>query len=79
MIKILIKCTIRFYKLFISPILPPACRYYPSCSDYAMKAVDSHGVIAGSWLSIRRLLRCHPFTAGGFDPVPATETTVKID
>ncbi|MEE8061971.1 MAG: membrane protein insertion efficiency factor YidD [Gemmatimonadales bacterium] len=61
---------IRGYQLLISPILPPSCRFYPSCSHYACEAVAKHGAGKGSWLSIRRLSRCHPFHPGGYDPVP---------
>ncbi|MCP3982661.1 MAG: membrane protein insertion efficiency factor YidD [bacterium] len=61
---------IRFYKRYISPYLPPACRYQPSCSEYAMEAIEVHGVLRGSYLAVCRLARCHPFTKGGFDPVP---------
>lgn len=61
---------LRGYKRFLSPILPPACRFEPSCSIYAMNAIDKYGVGRGSWLAFRRLMRCHPFHAGGWDPVP---------
>ncbi len=61
---------IRFYQLAISPRLPPSCRYTPSCSAYAAEAVDLHGAGRGSWLAIRRLLRCHPLGGKGYDPVP---------
>lgn len=61
---------IRAYQRFISPYLPPSCRFYPSCSRYALEAVGKYGVVRGSWLALRRLLRCHPFHPGGFDPVP---------
>jgi len=61
---------IRGYQLILSPVLGPACRFYPSCSEYAHQAIDRHGVAKGSCLAIRRLLRCHPFHPGGFDPVP---------
>ena len=61
---------IRFYKRFISPLLPPACRFHPTCSVYAMEALQKHGAWRGSWLAARRIGRCHPFRPGGFDPVP---------
>jgi putative membrane protein insertion efficiency factor len=61
---------IRLYRSFISPALPPSCRYTPSCSAYAVEAIELHGAGRGSWLALRRLLRCHPFHAGGHDPVP---------
>jgi putative membrane protein insertion efficiency factor len=61
---------IGFYRTAISPALPPSCRYTPSCSAYAVEAIELHGAGRGSWLALRRLLRCHPFHAGGHDPVP---------
>lgn len=61
---------LRFYKRFISPLLPPMCRFEPTCSVYAMDAINKHGVGRGSWLALRRLLRCQPFHPGGWDPVP---------
>jgi putative membrane protein insertion efficiency factor len=61
---------IRFYQLYISPTRPPTCRYYPTCSAYAVEALQLHGAVRGSYLAIRRLLRCHPFHKGGADPVP---------
>jgi putative membrane protein insertion efficiency factor len=61
---------LRLYKLLISPLLPPACRFYPSCSQYAAQAIEKHGVVRGSMLAAGRLMRCHPFHHGGVDPVP---------
>ncbi|WP_347555269.1 membrane protein insertion efficiency factor YidD [Robbsia sp. KACC 23696] len=61
---------LRFYKLGISPLLGNRCRFYPSCSDYAKDAIQYHGAARGSYLAFRRVCRCHPFSAGGLDPVP---------
>ncbi len=61
---------IRGYQLAISPLLPASCRYYPTCSAYALEAFERYGVLKGGWLAIRRILRCHPFRSGGYDPVP---------
>jgi uncharacterized protein len=61
---------IRFYRRAISPLTPPSCRYFPSCSAYALEAIEVHGAGRGGWLALRRILRCHPFARGGFDPVP---------
>jgi uncharacterized protein len=61
---------IRAYQLVISPMRPPTCRYYPSCSAYAVTALERHGLVRGTWLAARRLLRCHPWTPGGVDHVP---------
>jgi len=61
---------IRGYQLAISPALPPACRFTPTCSQYALEAIQRHGALRGSWLAARRLARCHPFNRGGLDPVP---------
>lgn len=61
---------IRGYQLTISRALPPSCRFTPSCSQYTLEAVQKYGVLKGSWLGGRRLLRCHPWNPGGFDPVP---------
>lgn len=61
--------SIRFYQLAISPHFPPCCRYVPSCSAYAYEAVQKYGIFRGIWLGLRRLLRCHPFHPGGYDPL----------
>ncbi|MBQ2201762.1 MAG: membrane protein insertion efficiency factor YidD [Clostridia bacterium] len=61
---------LRFYKRCISPLLPNACIYTPTCSEYAMEAIEKHGVLKGTGLAIWRLLRCNPFAKGGYDPVP---------
>jgi putative membrane protein insertion efficiency factor len=61
---------VRGYQMVISPLLPPACRYTPSCSQYAIEALQRHGALKGTWLAARRIARCHPFRTGGHDPVP---------
>ena len=61
----------RAWKRYISPSLPPACRFEPTCSEYAAEAIERHGVFKGSVMTLGRLLRCHPWSAGGFDPVPS--------
>jgi putative membrane protein insertion efficiency factor len=61
---------VRGYQVSLSPLLPSSCRYYPSCSAYAIEALERHGAIRGSWLAARRIARCHPFRPGGYDPVP---------
>ena len=61
---------IHSYQVFISPLLGPSCRYTPSCSQYALEAIGRYGLVKGTYLSIKRLLRCHPWGSGGFDPVP---------
>jgi putative membrane protein insertion efficiency factor len=61
---------IKFYRKYISPLKPPTCRFTPTCSEYAMIAIDRYGVKKGGWLAIKRVLRCNPFFPGGNDPVP---------
>lgn len=68
--KWLITGLLRIYKRLVSPLLPPACRYVPTCSEYALGAVERHGAIRGTWMALGRILRCHPFVRGGYDPVP---------
>ncbi len=71
----LIRLILRSYQLFISPLLGNHCRFYPSCSQYAIDAVEKHGTLRGSLLAIRRLSRCHPWHEGGVDPVPEPRNT----
>lgn len=61
---------IKIYQKAISPLMPPSCRFHPTCSSYGLEAIETHGALKGSWLSIRRISKCHPFHEGGFDPVP---------
>ncbi|MGD6858174.1 membrane protein insertion efficiency factor YidD [Bacillus infantis] len=61
---------IRFYQIAISPLKPPSCRFYPTCSHYGLEAVKRFGPFKGGWLAVRRITKCHPFNPGGFDPVP---------
>ena len=61
---------VRGYQIGLSPLLPASCRYYPSCSAYAIEALERHGAARGGWLTLKRLGRCHPFRPGGYDPVP---------
>ena len=68
-LKVIVLQLLRFYKWAISPLFPPACRYVPTCSQYAMEAVERYGALRGGSMALMRLLRCHPFTRGGYDPV----------
>ena len=61
---------IRFYQIFISPLKPPTCRFYPTCSAYAIEAIQKKVPVKGTWLAIKRIAKCHPFHPGGYDPVP---------
>lgn len=69
MSRLLILC-IRFYQIFISPLKPPTCRFYPTCSAYAIEAIQKKGPVKGTWLAVKRIAKCHPFHPGGYDPVP---------
>lgn len=69
---------LKLYQRYLSPLKgAPSCRFHPTCSSYAIEAVESHGVLKGSWLALTRLLRCHPFHPGGFDPVPPVSERAK--
>jgi uncharacterized protein len=68
-VKVVLIFFIRAYRLLISPLLPPSCRFTPTCSEYAMQAIQKYGAVRGVYLGARRLLRCHPFHPGGYDPV----------
>lgn len=70
MVKRAILFLIRVYRRYISPLFPPCCRFYPTCSTYAMQAVEKYGALKGGWLAVKRILRCNPFNDGGYDPVP---------
>ncbi|MDA0708508.1 MAG: membrane protein insertion efficiency factor YidD [Proteobacteria bacterium] len=74
-----LKALIAIYKYVISPLLGPKCRYLPTCSSYAMEAIDRHGPIKGGWLGIKRILRCNPWGASGYDPVPLSSETGHIN
>jgi len=67
---LLMRALIKGYQWFISPILPGSCRFYPSCSNYGLQAVETHGALKGGWLTVKRIARCHPWNDGGVDPVP---------
>ncbi len=66
----LLMLPIRFYRKFISPLTPPSCRFTPTCSEYAIQAITKHGPFKGTWLAVKRVLRCHPWGGSGYDPVP---------
>jgi hypothetical protein len=72
--QVTILAALRFYKRWLSPLLPSACRFHPTCSVYMMQAVEMHGPLRGIWMGLKRLGRCHPFHEGGIDPVPLPRT-----
>ncbi len=69
-VNVVLRVTIRAWQLLLAPVLPPSCRFEPSCSHYAEEAIASHGPARGSWLALRRVCRCHPWGGSGYDPVP---------
>ncbi|MEM7793449.1 MAG: membrane protein insertion efficiency factor YidD [Cyanobacteria bacterium P01_C01_bin.118] len=77
--KLVLKVIIRGYRMFISPLLPPTCRYTPSCSNYALTAIDRFGAVRGGWMAIKRIVRCNPWHEGGYDPVPEIPMVGKTD
>jgi uncharacterized protein len=77
-VKTLLLSAIRGYQYLLRPLLGSHCRFAPSCSEYAHEAVAAHGVLAGTWLAVRRVLRCHPYHPGGYDPVPAARTSPEF-
>lgn len=77
LIKQLFILPIRFYQLTISPLLPPSCRHYPTCSNYSIEAIKVHGIFKGTWLAIKRLSKCHPWGTSGYDPVPPPKEKQK--
>ena len=70
MMKKVLLALVKFYRVAISPSRPPCCRYIPTCSQYALEAIEKYGALKGGWLAFRRILRCNPFHKGGYDPVP---------
>jgi putative membrane protein insertion efficiency factor len=76
--KFVVLQVLRAYKWAISPLLPPACRYVPTCSEYAIEAVERYGAVRGAWMSFARILRCHPFSRSGYDPVVKPASCEKL-
>jgi len=79
LLKLLLIAPIKFYQWFISPVLGPRCRFYPTCSSYAIEAIEKHGVLYGFWLGLKRVFRCHPGSEGGVDLVPEPDCCSKKD
>lgn len=69
---------IRLYRKYVSPLKKPSCRFYPTCSQYALEALEQHGLICGLWMSVRRICRCHPFHPGGYDPVDHSDKEASL-
>lgn len=78
MMRTILLVLVRLYQRLISPMLPPSCRFAPTCSQYAAEAIERHGAVRGSWLALARVARCHPWHRGGFDPVPPARTAGQI-
>jgi len=78
-VKEVVLALLRFYKRFISPALPPSCRFTPTCSQYTYEAIERYGIVPGGWLGIKRIVRCNPFNPGGYDPVPVLERPGRGD
>jgi uncharacterized protein len=74
----LLMLPLRGYRKFLSPLFAPVCRYQPSCSTYALQALQIHGALRGTWLAVRRIARCHPFHPGGYDPVPPRTDEIDV-
>ena len=77
-VRSLLKFLIRIYQILLSPILGNNCRFYPTCSAYAVEAIDKHGAMIGLWLSVNRMFRCNPWHDGGYDPVPSSDKITKF-
>jgi uncharacterized protein len=78
-VRTLLILVVRAYQAVLSPLLPAACRYHPTCSHYAIEALEKHGALRGGWLAVKRIARCHPFRPGGYDPVPDPPTLPSRD
>jgi putative membrane protein insertion efficiency factor len=76
--KTLVLSLLRAYKWALSPMFPPSCRYVPTCSEYAMEAVERFGTVRGTWMAVRRVVRCHPFVKGGYDPVHRAGNKIRF-
>lgn len=76
--KFLALASLRFYKRRISPLLPPSCRFYPTCSEYMYEAIQVYGLFRGGWMGMKRVVRCNPMNPGGFDPVPPKKERAQI-